>query len=282
MSDIDWEGFLARFSRFGRDPTPARYLDLFAADGTVQHPGMPQPLAGEEIGRFIATALSAVPDFRLEPTRWCARGDTLFVEAASSGTVHGARTIWPAIYCITLRGDRATRGRSYYDRAAVLARRASGLAEPIASVSSKTSRHAAHLGLPEIEANLIEPYVATWRDPQPERLADFYAPSGRLSAPGIAGELSGDDIVRHFRNQLAEMDRLRRQRLAWAARPGQAFIEWRMTGAIAGRPFDIGAAERLTLDGSRIAASTTYFDTLALAAVRDPSVALSTVFDTAR
>ncbi len=120
MNDVDWEGFLARFSRFGRDPTPMRYLDLFAADGTVQHPGMPRPLGGDEIRRFISSALSAVPDFRLEPVRWCARDDTLFVEAASSGTVQRSHATWPAIYCVTLRGNRVIRGRSYYDRAAIL------------------------------------------------------------------------------------------------------------------------------------------------------------------
>jgi hypothetical protein len=51
---------------------------------------------------------------------------------------------------------------------------------------------------------------------------------------------------------------------------------------MAGRPFDIGAAERLTLDGCRITESASYFDTLSLEAVRDRSVAPRTVFESAR
>jgi hypothetical protein len=291
MSDIDWEGFLAKFSQFGRDPTPARYLDLFDAEGSVQHPGMPRPLAGGEIRSFISTVLSAMPDFRLRPVRWCARDDTLFAEAASSGTVNGAHTTWPAIYCLTLRGNRVIRGRSYYDRAAVLSRPEPGLADGreeadalarIEEASAEASRNGDHFDVPEIHANLIEPYIDNWRDPQPERFADFYAPAGCLSAPGVPGKLSGDDIVRHHRAELAKMDGLQRHCQTWAARRGLVFFEWRMAGSMAGRRFDIGAAERLTLDGFRITESASYFDTLSLEAVRDQSVAPRTVFESAR
>jgi len=283
MGKVDWKGFLARFAQFGRDPTPTRYLDLFATGGIVQHPGMPRPVAGDEIGRFISTALSAVPDFRLEPARWCARDDTLFVEAASSGTVHGAYTTWPAIYCVALRGDRVIRGRSYYDRAAVLARRESGASFlPIGKAAAEASRDGEHLDLPGLQADLIEPYINNWHDPKPERFAEFYASTGRLLAPGVPRPLSGDDIVRHYRAELAGMDELRRHCETWAARSGLAFFEWRMAGAVAGRPFDIGAAERLTLDGFRITESASYFDSLALAAVRDPSITPGTVFELAQ
>jgi ketosteroid isomerase-like protein len=290
MSRADREGFLVRFAQFGRDPTPGRYLDLFDAEGTVQHPGMPRPLAGQEIAGFIATALSAMPDFRLRPLRWCARDDTLFVEAACSATVRGAHIIWPAIYCVTLREDRVIRGRSYYDRAAILSRpetdavrgrRAHATAFDT-EADEETNRNDNHLDLPDIRANLVEPYIDNWRDPQPERFADFYAPSGRLLAPGIPTSLSGDDIVRHYRTELAQMDELHLHCTLWAARSRHVFFEWRMTGSVSGRPFDIGAAERLTLDGYRIAESASYFDTLSFEAVRDPSVVAATVFEAAR
>jgi ketosteroid isomerase-like protein len=279
MSDIDHARFLARFTEFGREPTPARYLDLFDTDGTVQHPGMPRPLAGSEIDRFIAAALDAVPDFGLEPVRWCGRDDTMFVEAECAGTVQGRRTAWPAIYCVTLRGDRVIRGRSYYDRAAVL----SGCGSPIAMTTTQAPPSGGdRLALPEIQAGLIEPYIDAWRDPKPERLAGFYAPSGCLRETGIATPLRGEDIGRHYGATLAQIDGLRRDCKTWAAQPGLAFVAWRMTGATAGQPFDIGVAERLTLHGCNIAESVSYVDTLALAATRHPSAAPGTVFDPAR
>jgi limonene-1,2-epoxide hydrolase len=285
MSDINAEAFVARFSRFGSDPTPARYLDLFDSEGTVQHPGMARPLAGEEIRGFISTVLSGMPDFRLRPLRWCGRGDRVFVEAVSSGSVGQARAIWPAVYCLTLRGERVIRGRSYYDRAQVVAQleRANKAG---ASLGEERSAEASHgedrLDMSAVEANLIKPYVEAWRDPQPERIAGFYAPGGCALVPGIGHPLSGTDIADYYRSRLAEIDALQQHCEAYAVSPGLVFFEWRMRGAIAGRTFDVGAAERLTLEGFRIAESAGYFDTLSFEALRDPSAASRTIFELAK
>jgi hypothetical protein len=92
MDFVDWQGFLTRFASFGSEPTPARYLDLFHRERTVQLSGMARALARHEIPSSISVALSTMPDFRLRAVRWCARGDVLFVDAASSGTFRGARS----------------------------------------------------------------------------------------------------------------------------------------------------------------------------------------------
>lgn len=286
MANISAEAFVARFSRFGRDPTPARYLGLFDSEGTVQHPGMAHPLAGEEIRGFISTALSAMPDFRLQPLRGCARGDRVFVEAISSGSVGQARAVWPAIYCLTLRGDRVIRGRSYYDQAQIvsqLERRSEADASALSEeTSAEASRSDDRFDISAVETNLIKPYVDAWRDPHPERIVDFYAPGGCALVPGIGHRLSGTDIADYYRAKLAETDAFQQHCEACAVCPGLVFFEWRMRGAIAGRTFDIGAAERLTLDGYRIAESAGYFDTLAFEALRDPSAASRTVFELAK
>jgi hypothetical protein len=72
MEFVDWQGFLARFTEFGSDPTQARYLDLFDPEGTVRHPGMARALTRHEIPSFISVALSTMPDFRLRPVRYSA------------------------------------------------------------------------------------------------------------------------------------------------------------------------------------------------------------------
>jgi limonene-1,2-epoxide hydrolase len=285
MSDIDAEAFVARFSRFGRDPTPAHYLDLFDPEGTVQHPGMARPLAGEEIHGFIATALSAMPDFRLRPLRWCARGDRVFVEAVSSGSVGDARAVWSAIYCLTLRGDRVIRGRSYYDRAQIvsqLERRREADAMTPGEEAPATASRSDGSPVSEIETNFVQPYVDAWRDPRPEQIAEFYAPGGCALIPGIGHRRSGTDIADYYRARFAEIDAFQQHCEACAVSPGLVFFEWRMRGAIAGRTFDFGAAERLTLDGFRIAESAGYFDTLAFKALCDPSAASRTIFESSK
>ena len=119
--NIDPEGFVARFAKFGEAPTVERYVHLFTDDGTVQHPGMPRPLVGQEIQDFISGVLSAMPDFKLRPSGWGARDDIVFVEAQSAGSLGDRFASWPAIYCVQLRGDQVVRGRSFYDRADVFA-----------------------------------------------------------------------------------------------------------------------------------------------------------------
>jgi|SRR5665213_291275 len=288
MNFVDWQGFLARFSDFGRDPTQAGYLDLFAPQGTVQHPGMARPLAHHQIPSFIAAALSAMPDFRLRPVRWCARGEVLFVEAASSGTVRGTHLTWPAMYCVDLRGDRVIRGRAYYDRAAVFSafepdlaeRRKEAHARVLAAEAPQDScRNGPHIDAPAIETRLVEPYIANWRAPRPERLSAFYVNGGHLLVPGVPSALSGDAITDYYRDWIAEIQNLQLHCESWMARADQVFFEWRMTGSIAGQPFDLGAAERLTLDESRLVEGVSYFDTLSLRTLRDPSIAPRTIFD---
>ena len=286
MGTVDWKGFLARFSEFGGDPTPARYLDLFSREGTVLHPGMERPLAGDGIKAFIAAALSTMPDFRLRPVRWCARDDVLFVEAISSGTARAAHVTWPAIYCVTLCGDRAIRGRSYYDRAAVLSCLNSGRegqAQVFAEhVPKDDRRNGRRLDASETKNSLIEPYIANWREPRPERFAEFYAPGGRLFVPGVPAALTVSEFADYYRARLAETPDLQRRNQVWATCSEQVFFEWRMIGSVAGRPFEVPAAERLTVDGGRIAESISYFDTLSFRAPRDPSIAQQTVFDPPR
>lgn len=176
MTSENWESALARFRTFGAAPSVARYLDLFDPDGTVQHPGMAQPLYGAAIGEFVAAALAAVPDFTMIPIRWCVRDNTVFVEGRNTGTVADRRVTWPSIYRLITRAGRVLDGRALYDRAAVLAHTDAGLAgrrdEPhttvLDDVAADTSR-ATHVDDPRIINEFVQPYADAWSDPRPER-----------------------------------------------------------------------------------------------------------------
>jgi hypothetical protein len=70
-------------------------------------------------------------------------------------------------------------------------------------------------------------------------------PAGRLLVPSVANALSGDTIADYYRHRLVETPGLQLRCEIWMARAGPVLFEWRMTGSIAGQPFDLGAAEHL-------------------------------------
>lgn len=119
-SDVD--RFLARFRRFGAEPSVESYLALFHPDATLFDSGMPRPLTVPEIPEHIEGILKLVPDFRMTPQRSVFRAPTIFVEAHNAATLAGAPIEWGSIYCIDLAGERVIRGRRYYDRRPLFAR----------------------------------------------------------------------------------------------------------------------------------------------------------------
>lgn len=280
--NFDANGFLKRFSRFGEQPTVEGYVDLFEPTGTVQHPGMPRPLSGEKIQKFISAVLALMPDFRLQPIAWCSHGDVVFVEAITSGSVREAHATWPAIYCVKLNGDRVLTGRSYYDRSEVFAQLRGGRIRRVEErVSSQDAPRADDpLRMARIEDEFIGPYVEAWLAPEARRISNFYIPTGSALIPGY-GRVRREEIVR-ARVGIADAGTLRQHCEAHAACPHEVFFHWRLAGSLDGRPFEVGAAERVTLDGFKIAESAMYFDTVSIEAVRDPSLASRTIFDVAK
>jgi ketosteroid isomerase-like protein len=111
----DWQRYLEKFTAWGAAPSIEGYLALFDPEATLQHPGMAQPISGDEIRAFISRGMDSAADYRLVPTNWAARGDTLFVEARQNARIAGREVSWPAALCLKLRGERVLVGRAYYD-----------------------------------------------------------------------------------------------------------------------------------------------------------------------
>jgi hypothetical protein len=283
-TNVDVSGFLKRFSRFGRQPTVEGYVDLFEPNGTVQHPGMPRPLSGEQIQKFISAVLALMPDFRLQPVAWCSHGDIVFVEAMTSGSVREAHATWPAIYCVKLNGDRVVTGRSYYDRAGVFSQlqgeRPSQFEERVPGASVGAPKAGDGGDIEKVIEEFVRPYVEAWRAPEKHRILDFYTQTGSILIP--AGERVPREDVVPTRVEIADVGTLRQHCEAYAVCTHDVFFHWRITGSLDGRPFEVGAAERVTLDGLKIADGAMYFDRISIEAVRDPSLASRTIFDAAK
>jgi ketosteroid isomerase-like protein len=109
------KSYLEKFAAWGATPSIERYLALFDPHATLQHPGMAEPISGDDIRAFITRDLNSVTDYRLVPTSWAARGDTLFIETRQSARITGREVVWRAALCLELRGDRVLSGRAYCD-----------------------------------------------------------------------------------------------------------------------------------------------------------------------
>jgi hypothetical protein len=100
---------LEKFTAWGAAPSIEGYLALFDPEATLQHPGMARPISGDDIRGFITRGMNTAADYRLVPTNWAARGDTLFIEARQSARIAGREVVWPVACAQAGRRPRAGR-----------------------------------------------------------------------------------------------------------------------------------------------------------------------------
>ncbi len=103
------ERWVEKFKNFGAQPSPSRYVALFDPEGTVFDSSMERPLKVAEMAPHMEGILKLMPDLHITVSRWRAQADTVFVEAQNTATIAGQKTIWDAVYCVTLRGPISTR-----------------------------------------------------------------------------------------------------------------------------------------------------------------------------
>ncbi len=276
------EGFIRRYAEFGRNPSVEDYVRLFDPEGTVLHPGMTTPIGTDRISDFAARAFVNLRNYRLEPVRWGGRENTVFVEARNSAIVAGTRISWPVLYCAELRGEHVLQGRAYYDRAAILlhwtpAEMADRSPDAHSRVLEAGTTSGDGMREPAIAAALEEfasAYVEHWKRPNPARFPLFYHRDGRLINPELAHPLERDEMAPYYAEMMTQIPGLRCLLQDWAIGGRFLFFEWVVTGSVGGKLFELGMAERLTMDGALARESVGYFDSLGIHDLLDPETAL--------
>ena len=109
------ERFVELFTERWREVNPSRFLDLFHPEGRFRHPGSTRMVSRNETPKYWARVKSLIPDIRLEPKAWAAKGDLVFIEWRASGTLQGEALEWEGVTRFILRGDRAVEGAAYFD-----------------------------------------------------------------------------------------------------------------------------------------------------------------------
>src|SRR5262249_332015 len=102
LMSTDVERWFRLFAPFGRPPSPDSYAAVFHPDGEVADAGMATPTPASQVREAIAHVPRLMPDLRIDMRRYLARGDTVFVEAANTGTINGIKVAWGAVYRVHL------------------------------------------------------------------------------------------------------------------------------------------------------------------------------------
>lgn len=256
--------FLARFRRFGAEPSRDTYLALFHPDATLLDAGMPAPLTVADIPAHIEAVLAVAQGFRMVPERWRQGGATLFVEADNEATIAGAACRWRSLYVMELDGDVVRRGQRYYDRAPLYAALDASLplppplagAAPLGSVAP-----AAIAARPQPLEALLRARTAAWRERDAAALAAPWREDGALCVPGLSRALAGAEIATFHTRLLAALGELRVALRVWGGDDTLAFAAWRAEAGA--RTFDF--AERFDLVDGNVLSGRAYLDRLALA-----------------
>jgi len=225
MTDAD--RFLARFRRFGAEPSVATYLACFHPDATLFDSGMERPITVAQIPEHIEGILKLAQGFRMTAERWRFREPTIFVEARNRATIAGKQAQWQSVYCIDIAGDQVLRGRRYYDRRPLFA-----LLAPNPPAAARCESAPLSFAEPIASAQALADACATRAA---ERASSFAVPDLRMEIE------------------------------TWAGDGELAFLEWSASGTLAGKPLRFGVADRFDLAAGRVVAARAYWDTLALA-----------------
>jgi ketosteroid isomerase-like protein len=230
------------FRAFGRAPSPDSYAAVFHPEGEVADSGMTVPTPASRVREAIAHILKLMPDLFIDMKRYRSRGDTVFVEAANSGTINGTRVAWDAVYRVHLKDGLVHRGRRFYDQATLF--RALRPDMP---------------WLPELPRSHGDA-VKTYGDVVPNAPLHLpFAIGARVETPDQKRTLAPVDLRDHLAGAPFEA-------IDWAGDDTLAFVEWRRD--------DLPGVDRLDLTDGTIVSMRRNFDTLGLLAESDPSVTL--------
>jgi hypothetical protein len=227
------------FKAFGRAPSHDSYAAVFHPEGEVADAGA-APVPASQVRAAMAHILRLMPDLFIDMKRYRARGASVFVDAANSGSLNGTKVTWDAVYRVHLKDGLVHRGRRFYDQATVFR-----------ALRPDMGR------LPQLAPSSAA-FSGTYADLMPG--APFtlpFAADARIASPDQQQPFRPGDLPFHLAGAPFET-------VDWAGDDTLAFVEWRRG--------DLLGVDQLELKNGKIAALRRNFDTLGLLAAHDPSV----------
>lgn len=106
--------FVQRFADAWRQPR-TKFVELFHPDGTLFQAGMEAPIGRDRIQAHQEITLALLPDMRVNPTRWAANGDDVFIEWTATGTFQDQPLEWSGASRFTLRHGLIIEELAFFD-----------------------------------------------------------------------------------------------------------------------------------------------------------------------
>lgn len=103
-------------------------------------------------------------------------------------------------------------------------------AAPHGSTPSDSEAYAA-----EVYERIVAPYAENGKDPDPLKFQQFYAPDARMINPGFERPLRREELPGYYSALKSQIRDLQLHLERWAVAPELLFIEWTITGEIAGQ-----------------------------------------------
>lgn len=118
----------------------------------------------------------------------------------------------------------------------------------------------------------MQRYMEVWPSFDADRLDEAIDPEATIHHSGMERPIRGTEEADYVRAIKALMSDIRLEVANWAARDGVVFVEYEMSGTLAGQPLRWTGIGRFKLRGERAIDAIGRWDNLELLAQIDPSV----------
>lgn len=118
----------------------------------------------------------------------------------------------------------------------------------------------------------MQHYLDVWPSFEDDRLLEVVYPEATIHHSGMEAPIRGEDEPDYVRGIKALIPDISLEVINWAATDDIVFIEYELTGSVAGRPLNWTGIGRFKLQGDRAIDAIGRWDNLDLLAQLDPSV----------
>jgi hypothetical protein len=115
-------------------------------------------------------------------------------------------------------------------------------------------------------------WASVYEDLKLERIPDLFEPEATIRQPTTRGAISPREAPECLASLKALVPDARLEATRWSETENGVFIEWRLTGTLADRAFELFGVDRYVLRGDRATEGCAYFDTYELWARLDPTM----------
>jgi predicted SnoaL-like aldol condensation-catalyzing enzyme len=109
------EDFARRFEQAWAERDPQLMQGLFHGDAVVRQPPVREPFRGDQVAEYFSQVFAGMPELRLGPVEWAARGDVVMIEWKITTPIGENLVTWRGVDRFHLRDGLATDEWVYYD-----------------------------------------------------------------------------------------------------------------------------------------------------------------------